>query len=649
VGRWILHRLAGALLAVPIVASVASGILLCADAGTAAAPSSHYQVTDLGTLGGQSTSLWGINRSGQIAGWSADATEKITACFYNNGTLLPLGTLGGPHSWGYGINDAGQIVGASTLSQDTPGSHAFLYDRGTLTDLGTLAGLDSFARSINTSGQIVGYARIPGELAGQQWSRAFLYRDGVMTPLESPEGGDSLANDINDRGQIAGSASRSGVQRAVTWENGVLRVLDEGATWPSIDLAFAVTWQNGVLRILDESVTLSSFAAAINEQGQIVGWADWGQGRRAFLYSNGVMKNLGALGRQESFASDINNAGQVVGSYGGLNPSGVRITRPFLYSEGVMRDLNELIDADSGWTLSGAVGINNAGQIIAHGSRPGLGERALLLTPKTAPPSPNPTPPTIPATPPSPPPVSEATTLPVANPSGWSKANVTVKLAATTTAAGRSVKEIRYRLEGAQQGQGTLPGRKGQLSITKEGETRITFHAVDTAGQQEEPRNLAVRIDKTAPTVIYDPARTRYSADETLNVTCRASDALSGIADFTGRDIQGLAATFKLSRTTRFTATATDRAGNIGRGTLQIMVTNSFASLTGLTTKLVDSPQVAQTLAQRLANARQAGLRGVRRQKEQQIGEYIKEVTKLQGHGLTAQEAEMLIALTREL
>lgn len=41
--------------------------------------------------------------------------------------------------------------------------------------------------------------------------------------------------------------------------------------------------------------------------------------------------------------------------------------RAFLYSNGLMSDLNNLIDPGSGWTLTGAYGINDSGQIVGSG------------------------------------------------------------------------------------------------------------------------------------------------------------------------------------------------------------------------------------------------------------------------------------------
>jgi probable HAF family extracellular repeat protein len=51
-----------------------------------------------------------------------------------------------------------------------------------------------------------------------------------------------------------------------------------------------------------------------------------------------------------------------------------------------MQNLNDLIPADSGWVLSEAHGINDAGQIVGVGTVGGL-FHAFLLTPATPEPS----------------------------------------------------------------------------------------------------------------------------------------------------------------------------------------------------------------------------------------------------------------------
>lgn len=58
-----------------------------------------YRLTDLGTLGGSSSSAFGINDTGQVVGSSAIAGDAVQHAFlYSNGSMADLGTLGGANS-----------------------------------------------------------------------------------------------------------------------------------------------------------------------------------------------------------------------------------------------------------------------------------------------------------------------------------------------------------------------------------------------------------------------------------------------------------------------------------------------------------------------------------------------------------------------
>src|SRR6185369_11174574 len=71
-------------------------------------------------------------------------------------SVTDLGTLGGRTSTATGINASGQVVGSSSLmlGDGTP-VHAFLYAGGKMMDLGTLGSTRSSASAINALGQVV--------------------------------------------------------------------------------------------------------------------------------------------------------------------------------------------------------------------------------------------------------------------------------------------------------------------------------------------------------------------------------------------------------------------------------------------------------------------------------------------------------------
>jgi probable HAF family extracellular repeat protein len=70
--------------------------------------------------------------------------------------MTDLGTLGGNSSYALGINDSGQVAGYSYLA-DNVTIHAFIWSAAPgMVDLGTDGGADSRAWAINASGDVAG-------------------------------------------------------------------------------------------------------------------------------------------------------------------------------------------------------------------------------------------------------------------------------------------------------------------------------------------------------------------------------------------------------------------------------------------------------------------------------------------------------------
>ena len=310
-----------------------------------------YSVTDLGTLGGATSSGAGINNSGQVTGFAADALGNNHAFLYTRGATVDLGMLAGKSSFGVGINNSGQVTGYYYLN--TGYAHAFLYSNGVMNDIGVLpGGAFSFGYGVNESGQITGYAT---DARGND--QAFLYDKGVMTGLPTLGGVSSRGVSINNSGQIAGSTT------TLT------------ATTHAFLYSGSATQDLGTLL-----GGANSYGQSINGSGQVAGALDASGGAsHAFLFTNGVLKNLGMLpGDTSSFCNSINNSGQITGSSQGSFGSG----HAFLYRFGQMVDLNSLLSpADrSGWILTQGNGINDKGQITGVGLHNGV-QRAFLLTP----------------------------------------------------------------------------------------------------------------------------------------------------------------------------------------------------------------------------------------------------------------------------
>src|SRR5208283_3732864 len=104
-----------------------------------------------------------------------------------NGAMKDLGTFGGPTSGVGGINDSGLVVGGATTSSGA--SHAFLYRNGTMLDLNSLVispspfwGLQG-AVAISNNGYI----------AAQAGDTAYL-----LTPVQPGDANGDGPVDLND-------------------------------------------------------------------------------------------------------------------------------------------------------------------------------------------------------------------------------------------------------------------------------------------------------------------------------------------------------------------------------------------------------------------------------------------------------------------
>ncbi|MGD0656099.1 MAG: DUF3466 family protein, partial [Thermoguttaceae bacterium] len=194
-------------------------------------------ITVLGTLTPSSDTnqlftsyAYSINNNGQVVGKASYQNySTYNAFLYANGIMTNLGTLGGTTSTANAVNNNEQIVGQAATS--TKPNHAFLYDNG-MTDLGNIIFNGCYATNacdINNYGQIVGNA--VGLSSG---STSFLYDGSTMMDLNSIISSTNYyitsANAINDLGQIVAtgkSFSNTSYYRALlltpatrTWDGG---------------------------------------------------------------------------------------------------------------------------------------------------------------------------------------------------------------------------------------------------------------------------------------------------------------------------------------------------------------------------------------------------------------------------------------------
>ena len=268
-----------------------------------------------------------INTAGVIAGSSvSDDGQLNQAVKWENGIGVFLKSSGGSSS-AYGINDAGDLAGSATIAVGKAAwTHAVTWSGEEIVDLGTLGGDSSEASSINASGQVAGASGIKaggGSLLLDDTARAFLWTNGVMTDLGTLGGDSSSATALNDKGQVVGWSGTAAGGGAIGFD-------------PS---ARATVW----------------------DSGQIV--------------------NLGTLeGGGVSSASALNLSGVIVG----YAIDAANEQRAVIWANGAIADLNTLIPANSGLTLTAGYDVNDSGQIVCGAVATGGSFTGVVLTPKTA-------------------------------------------------------------------------------------------------------------------------------------------------------------------------------------------------------------------------------------------------------------------------
>jgi probable HAF family extracellular repeat protein len=346
-------------------------------------------LTDLPALvPGYSSLGSAINASGEVVGESENglvdpltAYPEIFATLWKNG-IVNLGTLGGNQSVSNGNNDRGQVAGAALNADSDPfasvplcngcgtfsqtylfvpagtQSHAFRWtETGGMHDLGTLGGPDSSASFVNQRGQIMGesftsFTANPS--TGVPTLDPFFWENGKMVDIGTLGGTIAAPNWMNNRGQVVGASTIAGdqISHAFLWDK--RRGLQDLGILPG---------------------GMFSYANSVNDAGEAVGGSDSSNGAPAVLWKDGAIIDLGNLaGDICSGANSINSSGEIVG-FGSADCNNE--DHAFLSENGgPLVDLQTLVLAGSGVTLTNALFINDQGEIAA---RDAFGDAILLI------------------------------------------------------------------------------------------------------------------------------------------------------------------------------------------------------------------------------------------------------------------------------
>lgn len=333
-------------------------------AGTTSLLAQTYTVTDLGAVSGQTQSIGsGLNATGQAAGASSSPNGDIPTLF-SGGKAINIGTLlAGDVSLATGINDSGAVAGYEPEEFGDGFDHAWVLSGGRLMDIHSPSlfpqGTQAFA--INDAGVVVGQGNLNLNNAN---FHAFVYANGKMTDIGPPGAYQASATAINNNGQVLGNAYiPSGGGGTFIYANGKITFLTAPAG----------------------ATAASGFA--LNSLGEVAGTLYFnGGGTHLAVYSGGKWNELSTVTNNTPVRVDGINASELVIATQILpqtyHPFRAGKHVPYIVNGNGLVNLNTLIPANSGYTITDPVAINDAGQILCDASTPTSPKHAVLLSPK---------------------------------------------------------------------------------------------------------------------------------------------------------------------------------------------------------------------------------------------------------------------------
>ena len=304
--------------------------------------------------------------TGSCAGAVCDLTlstdASVSAHFDRGRARLSVGMVG----------SGGGRITSEPPGIDCPGRCSATFPAGTLVRLSASAG--ALSRFLGWSGSCAGRDCQVVVRAHTAAVGRFELRRYAVTPLADPQ---SFASIMSPRSGLVGGAYTSGA--SFFWD-GVLH--DVGMAWPTDVHGIndsgtivgvhgtpdfrAFRWERGVAADLGTLGGENSWAAAINAEGMIAGWAQLADHSiHAAAWADGLATDLGSIDPihcDYSEAYGINSKGIIVGESCVANAfHPVRFRKP-----GVIDDLGSW-----GGSYGRAVAINDVGVIVGYATRPG--------------------------------------------------------------------------------------------------------------------------------------------------------------------------------------------------------------------------------------------------------------------------------------
>jgi CSLREA domain-containing protein len=361
--------------------AVAVALAVTALLGWSAAEAHASTVTDIGTPAQFGTPI-AINSADEVLSADVSTTNGQTPVVWSNGNFttlnqLPLGsgeTSG--NAVAAAINDSGTVVGTDCQSNSEQGPCQIVtWAQGSsspqvlsLTALDPSSNDDSPAAdkglSIDNEGDIGGFAQFGGSNAQYDG----VYAPGGTSPrlLVSGSGAEQGVVALSD---VAGLGYGSNAQ----FSDDGAQLFGAGMSSPQATSLCAVTGRAAGFMASDGAVVGHLWQESTGCTTTPVLQLPGGQP---------VPLLLGDAAASAVFVTGVNAAHTVVGAISGS--SGYEATMWPVAAEPI--DLNTLLPANSGWTLSSALAINNAGDIVGQGTLNGVTADYLLkITPVTPP------------------------------------------------------------------------------------------------------------------------------------------------------------------------------------------------------------------------------------------------------------------------
>jgi probable HAF family extracellular repeat protein len=291
----------------------------------------------LSTLSGES-SAWGVNDVGLVSGhsYNIDGYERAVRWNSTNNTIIDIGAL-------TNTNPDPDVVGNTSCSYD-----------------------------LNNSGHVVGHADIPNDDESFTAFHGFLYHESTdiqdlgtfVNDQPYYQNGYSIAYDINNNQKAVGIANGDG--------------------WIFLPFIYDETNEMQELNRNPAYTSGEWYAVAINDSGLIGGHviAATNQCLPHYWVDSSAVPVEVTMPAQFPYGEiyGVNAQGQMVGIMWDSDQDDA-IEHAFIFDmENGVRDLNDLIDPASGWVLSFARDINNAGQIVGYGEFNGE-KRGFILDP----------------------------------------------------------------------------------------------------------------------------------------------------------------------------------------------------------------------------------------------------------------------------